>query len=248
MPNPFVMKLEHAVDLTDEDRVRLEKASSQTRHVGAREDLIQENEAPANVHVVLSGFACRYKILPEGKRQIMALLVPGDACDLQVQILRRMDHSISTLTPCVIANIPPDEIRSLASQPRLTQALWWATLVDEAILREWLVNMGQRQADEQLAHILCELLVRLQTVGLARENSFDLPFTQEELGDVLGITTVHVNRVLQGLREEGLIVLKGKVLTIPDVERLKQFAGFTPNYLHLHTRAKEEPGRKRALG
>lgn len=248
MPNPFVMKLEHAVDLTDEDRVRLEQAVSHTRPVGAREDLIQENQVPADVHVVLSGFACRYKILPDGRRQIIALLVPGDACDLQVQILRRMDHSISTLTPCIMAKIAPDEIKSLASQPRLTQALWWATLVDEAILREWLVNMGQRQADQQLAHMLCELLVRLQTVGLARENSFDLPLTQEELGDALGITTVHVNRVLQGLRESGLIMLKGKALTIPDVERLKEFADFTPNYLHLSGQAKEEPGRKQALG
>jgi CRP-like cAMP-binding protein len=247
MPNPFLMKLEHAVDLTDEDRVLLERAVSRTRPVEARVDLILEDAVPTDVHVVLSGFACRYKILPDGRRQIMALLIPGDACDLQVQILREMDHSIGALTPCVIAEISPDVIRDLASRPRLIQALWWSTLVDEAILREWLVSMGQRQADQQLAHMLCELLVRLQTVGLACKDRFDLPFTQEELADVLGITTVHVNRVLQGLRHQGLIDLKGKTLTIPNVERLKDFADFNPKYLHLSTQS-AEPERRRVLG
>ena len=171
---------------------------------------------------------------PGAGRQIIAILIPGDFCDLHVAILGAMDHGIATLSPCTIVAIPRETIEELTTRhTRIMRALWWCTLVDEAILREWLVSMGQRPADQQAAHIFCELLVRFQSVGRAPRNGYEFPLTQDELGDALGLSLVHVNRTLQYLRESGLITLKGKVLTVLDVERLKQFAGFNPNYLHM---------------
>jgi CRP-like cAMP-binding protein len=140
-----------------------------------------------------------------------------------------------------VAYIPRRTIEEITKgHPRINRALWWATLVDESTLREWLVNMGRREAAAQMAHLFCELLLRLQTVGLATENDFDLPVTQDELADTLGLSAVHVNRVLQQLRQDGLISLEGKRLTIHDVERLKAFAGFDPSYLHLDRRLRRE--------
>lgn len=234
MPNRFFAKLDHGSILSPEDRTRLEQVVSRVRQVGARETLIHQGDRPDDVHLVVDGFAFRYKTLPNGERQIMALLVPGDFCDLQTAVFGEMDHSVGTLTPCTILEIPHAAIDDLtARHPGITRALWWATLVDEATLREWLVNMGQRPADRQMAHFFCELFVRLQAVGLAKDNGLELPLTQEELGDTLGLSTVHVNRVLQQLRSDGLIVLRGKMLSIPDFAKLKAFAGFDPSYLHI---------------
>jgi CRP-like cAMP-binding protein len=183
----------------------------------------------------------RYKVLPDGQRQIMAYLVLGDMCDMHGSILGEMDHSIGALTPCRVAYIPQRAIEELTRRhPRINRALWWATLVDEGTLREWLVTMGRREADQQMAHLFCELLLRLQTVGLATENGFELPVTQDELADTLGLSAVHVNRVLQQLRKDGLISLVGKRLTIHDVERLKALAEFDPTYLHLNERLRRE--------
>jgi len=188
----------------------------------------------------MEGFAYRYKIVEDGRRQIMAFLIPGDFCDLHVAILGRMDHNIGTAGGCSVVEIPRATIDELtANHPRITRALWWATLADEGTLREWLVNMGQREADKQMAHLFCELLVRLQVVGCASRDSFAFPISQADLADTLGITTVHVNRVLRELRGRGLIQWKSRRIFIPDVERLKDFSEFNPNYLHLIPRVAE---------
>jgi CRP-like cAMP-binding protein len=168
------------------------------------------------VHLILDGFACRYKLTDEGTRQIMAYLVPGDFCDLHVFILKEMDHSIATLSRCTVGDIPRDRILTLLERPAIAKALWWATLVDEAVLREGLVNIGRREAAERIAHLVCELLLRLRAVGLANGGGFELPITQAELADIVGLSDVHVNRSLQALREAGLITLKGKHLVILD--------------------------------
>ena len=237
MSNPLIRKLEVADGLTDEDRATLERLCDHAQQVAADKDLTCEGDRPENVHLVLDGFAARYKLLADGKRQIMAVLLPGDFCDLHVAILREMDHSIMTLTPCTIVTIPRATIIELTeNHPRINRALWWSTLVDEGVLREWLVNLGQRQAEERMAHFFCEMLVRLQTVGLADESSYALPLTQAELGDIFGISSVHVNRALQDLRKADLIILKNRRLEIPDVDRLKAYSGFRPNYLHLSSR------------
>jgi len=234
MLEALIRKLERFVPLSMEDKRILEQATAKVQQVGAREDFICEGEITNDLHLVLSGFACRYKILRDGQRQIMAYLLPGDFCDLHVTILGSMDHSIGTLTPCTIVSIPRYVMIDLTRRyPAINRALWWATLVDEGTLREWVVNLGRRPADKRMAHLLCELLVRLEMIGLATEGRYELPLKQSELADTLGLSVVHVNRILQQLRRNGLITLKRKVLSIHDVDRLKDFAEFSPNYLHL---------------
>lgn len=237
MSNPLIMKLEYGAHLTDEDRAVLRDLSSRTRRIAANQDITMEGDRPEHLHLVMEGFACRYKMLPNGQRQIMAFMVPGDFCDLHVAILGAMDHNIGTGWGCTVVDIPRRVVEDLTEHhPRIMRAMWWATLVDEGTLREWLVNMGQRAADRQMAHLICELLVRLQTVGCASTNGFEFPISQKDLADTLGITPVHTNRVLQELRSKGLIIWKGKQLHIPDVNELKAFAEFDPNYLHLKPR------------
>lgn len=147
-----------------------------------------------------------------------------------------MDHSIATLTDASVVDVPPETIEKLVANPRINRALWWMTLVDEGTLREWLVNMGQRDAAAQMAHLFCELHMRMDSVGLAEGNSFYFPLVQEELADVLGLTAVHVNRTLMKLREKGMVTLEAKRLTIIDPNALRKFADFDPNYLHLRDR------------
>ncbi|MBQ0822860.1 helix-turn-helix domain-containing protein [Microvirga sp. HBU67558] len=240
MLNPLVRKLENFAWLSDDDRRALETATRQVRAYRPREDVIHEGDQPESVKLLLDGWACRCKQLEDGRRQIMAFFVPGDLCDVRVFILRQMDHSIMTLSPATVATIPRDTMLALMEQhPRITQALWWSTLVDEAVLREWVVNLGQRSADERLAHLLCELFIRLQAVGLTRGNTCELPVTQGELADTLGLTTVHVNRTLQELRRDGLVDLRGKTLTLRDLDGLQRLALFNPNYLHLEHEGEE---------
>ncbi|MDB5740764.1 MAG: aadR [Alphaproteobacteria bacterium] len=202
------------------------------RHVPAHTDLATEGDKPTSVHLVMEGFACRYKFTAEGNRQIMAYLLPGDFCDMHVVVLKQMDHSIATISPCTVVDIPRDHILALLQKPTLSLALWCAALVDAAVLREWLVNVGQRRAGQRLAHVLCELLLRLRIVGLA-DNSYDLPLSQKDLADTIGVSNVHLNRVLQDLRREDLITWKAEHLVIKDIDRLMEYSGFNPNYLHI---------------
>ena len=209
-------------------------AEAHIRHAAPREDMVSEGEKPDGVRMILSGWACRYKHLEDGRRQIIAFFLPGDLCDNHVFVLREMDHSVGTLTPVTFAQIPRRRIEEITlSHPRVTQALWWESLVGSAIQREWIVSLGQRDALERMAHLLCELFLRLRAVGLAEENRCELPLTQAELADAMGLSTVHVNRTLQELRAAKLIILKGRTLTIPDLEALQSAAQFNPSYLHL---------------
>ena len=186
------------------------------------------------MHLILDGFACRYKVVPEGSRSIMAYLVPGDTCDWHVFILREMDHSVATLSPCQVVEIPRAAVLQITDKyPAITRALWWIALVDEAVLRQWIVNVSRRTATEAVAHLFCELLARLEAVGLRVKDGFAFPLTQSELAYTVGLSTVHANRVIQELRARELIVLNTHGLQILDIEGLKQLAGFRPNYLHL---------------
>ncbi len=231
--NLLTRKLELFGPLPEEDRRLLDEVIVRPRPVDRREDIIREGDAPSDVHLVLEGFACRYKVLPSGARQIFAYLVPGDFCDIHIFILKAMDHNIGTLSPCQVVDIPRASVLQLVERPAIARAFWWVTLVDEATLREWLVNLGQRNAGHRIAHLFCELHLRCQSIGLANGGSFPLPITQDELADTVGISTVHVNRSLQELRAKNLIQFEGKRLAIPDVDRLRSWAGFNPNYLHL---------------
>ncbi|WP_376091664.1 Crp/Fnr family transcriptional regulator [Roseomonas sp. CCTCC AB2023176] len=236
MSNPLVRRLEQFTRLSAEDRSALDRATGNgARQVAARTDIIREGDRPNGTNLVLSGWACRYKQLEDGRRQILGFLLPGDLCDYQASLLREMDHSIGALTPVTVTSLPRTTLDDLtACHPRVGQALWWETLVAHAIHREWIVSLGQRDAAERIGHLLCELLLRLRSVGLTRGDTCDIPLTQADLGDAMGLSTVHVNRTLQYLRGAGLITLKGGVLTIPDLCALMDASLFNPTYLHLH--------------
>lgn len=235
--NPLIAKLESGVSLADDDRRALAALGEDARDVRARRNLIREGDRPDHVHLMIEGWAARYKLLPDGGRQITAFLLPGDFCDLHVTILGEMDHGIATLTRSRVAFIPRAAVDALAGRPGLARAFWWATLVDEAVLRAWIVNIGRREAFAAVGHLICELHVRMTTIGLAADHRFDLPLTQEEIADALGLTPVHVNRVLQRLRAEDLISFRRGLLTIHDYRRLERASGFNPNYLHIERRA-----------
>ncbi|UDL95520.1 Crp/Fnr family transcriptional regulator [Lichenihabitans sp. PAMC28606] len=212
--------------------------TAKSEEIGANVDLIAEGDRPENVHVVMSGLAYRYKLLPSGRRQILSLLVPGDMCDLHVALLGAMDHSLAAIVASTIVRIPRQTIEDLVeNEPRIMRACWWATLVDEAVMREALVNMGQRPAGQMIAHLFCEWYVRLRAVGKSNGLSFVMPMTQEELGEMTGLSTVHVNRSLQSLRAQGLVSFKHQVVTMMDFSRLAALSGFHPGYLHLISRS-----------
>jgi CRP-like cAMP-binding protein len=227
-------KLEAFALLSLDDLGALAQLTRNVRTVDSRRDLISEGDKPRYVHLVLDGWGARYKSLPDGKRQIVSIFLPGDFCDVNVYILKYMDHSIGAITRLKVAMITPDEMNTLTvGRPRITQALWWHELVTAAIQREWTLNIGQRSAYERLGHLLVELYLRLQTVGRARDGRCDFPLTQNDLADATGLTAVHVNRTLQELRGDGLIELERKQLHILDLDRLMDVSMFNPNYLHL---------------
>ncbi len=231
----LIRKLENFTSLSSDDKHALDQASRQrTRRIRSRDDIVHEGDLPQGVNLILDGWACRYKTLEDGRRQIIAYLLPGDLCDHNVAILSEMDHSIGTVTAVTLAEIPTETMRQLTTgHARLSQALCWESLVAAAIQREWTVNIGQRTAFERLGHLLCELYVRLRAVGLTQGNTCELPLTQAEIADTIGLSVVHVNRTLQELRSVGLISLRGRELTIHRLEALQRAVQFNPNYLHL---------------
>lgn len=236
--NPLIEKLLSGNTLLQDDRDGPQRLCSEVVVIDGRRDLIREGEEPEEVHLVLSGYACRYKMMDNGHRSIMALLIPGDFCDLNVAILGQMDHTIATLgSHTRIVRIPRDAIDELLTHhPRIARALWWATLVDEGTLREWLANMGRRPADQQMAHLFCEMFMRMKAVGQVNDGGFFFPLSQEDLADILGLSIVHVNRTLQKLRGKGFLTMAEKEVTIKDFAGLAEFATFDPNYLHLRVK------------
>ena len=232
--NPLIRKLDSVFTLTDDERQALEALPMQVMAIKDHQDIVREGDCPSRSCLLLSGFACVYKMTAQGKRQIVSFAIAGDIPDLQSLHLTVLDNSVSTLSPCRVGFVTHDALRNLcAGHPRLAAAFWRETLIDAAIFREWVMNVGQREGVSRLAHVLCELLVRLRAVGLVEDHVCDLPITQSEFADALGFTTVHVNRLLQQLRAEGLIVTEGTRLTVPDWARLKQVGEFDPTYLHL---------------
>jgi CRP-like cAMP-binding protein len=231
--NPLLRKLGNFTPLSEEESQAVAECCKDVRAVGAREDVISQGDRTGGVKLLLEGFACRYKTLEDGRRQIVAYFVPGDLCDLRVFILKRMDHSIGAIAPSRVATIAPDNMLKLMhTYPALTRALWWSTLVEEAIAREWIVNVGQRNALERTAHLFCELLYRFRAVGLNQGLSCTLPLTQVELAETLGLSPVHVNRTLQELRRQQLITLDDGTLTIQNLQALEELSFFSADYLH----------------
>jgi CRP-like cAMP-binding protein len=227
-------RLGNYVELGDAERQALQESAGSLRMLRSHEDLICEGDPVEWMAVLHSGFACRYKTTPDGRRQIVGYFLPGDLCTGRCLILRRIAHTVSTLAPCSIALVPHETLLALTERhPRLARAFGWAMQVEESIAHEWLLNVGQRTALERIAHLLCELLFRLRAVDLAARDTYELPLTQAELADTVALSTVHVNRTLKELRRQQLITMSGKLLTIDDVATLQSIAMFDPSYLHL---------------
>jgi CRP-like cAMP-binding protein len=231
MANHFVQKLKNLADLSPADTAAIAQLTSMPRTYARKQDMIREGDKPGPVFVILKGWACRYKILPSGTRQVMAFLLPGDACDLHVGILAEMDHNLQALTPCEVALIPGDRMELLLEEhPAVARAMYKSQLIDEGILRAWIVSMGRRNSVERLAHLMCELYLRSFAINSVNEVAF--PISQIVLADALGMTPVHVNRILKALRIAGAMSLKRGNLSVTDPLKLVQIAGFDENYLH----------------
>lgn len=235
MADHLRLKLEHYVRLSADDQEAVSALSrSNIRSIPARRDIVREGEHPEFLNLILDGWAIRHKMLEDGRRQILAFLIPGDLCDLNVFILKEMDHSIGAVTPVTLAQIQRETLEDLErKRPRLHHALTWDMLVQVAIQREWTINLGQRSAIERVSHLICELFTRLDAVGLCIDGSCHIPITQTDVSEATGITPVHVNRTMQELRSEGLIEWKGREVHVPDMDALKRLAMFNDNYLHL---------------
>jgi CRP-like cAMP-binding protein len=230
----LLKKLSSVDRLTDLEVEAAKTLCNEVYHVPRRSDVVSEGHNPDRIHIVLSGWAARYNILKDGSRCITAFLLPGDFCDIHVTVLNRMDHGIIALTDCQVAFVAEQKIDEIGrSTPALTRAFWRSTLIDEAILRRWLVQSGRGDAFTTVGHLIGELYVRARLVGLTEDHTLQLPVTQEEIADATGLTTVHVNRVLRQLRDAGIATIKRGMLAIHDVEALHRETGFDPSYLHL---------------
>jgi len=230
----LIRVLERRGRLQDDDLGALASLSSRRKVVAPGGYIVREGSAPDECALLLDGFAYRQKLNQQGGRQILSFHVTGDLLDIESELLKVADHSVQALSRCEIAAIPVREMRALIeAHPRIACALWIDTLATGSVFREWIMNVGRRPAKQRLAHLLCELAMRLRLAGLGDENGFSLPMTQEQLADATGLTPVHVNRSLKALEMEGLIVRRRRYLGIPDWQRLRQAAGFNDLYLHL---------------
>jgi CRP-like cAMP-binding protein len=231
---PFATKLSRFVPLSDEDVRLLDALCTDEERFEGGADIVRQGDVPRSAFVLTQGMACRYRLLPEGKRQILTFLIPGDVFDLHAFLLEAMDHSVGTLVPTRLAPITRAAVFDLFDRhPRIGAALWCSALQEEAINRERIVALGRRSASGRVAYLLSELVWRQRAVGLAEDHAIRLPLTQVELADTLGLTAVHVNRILQRCRRDNLITLTHHRLTLVDFERLQEIAGFNQDYLHL---------------
>jgi len=231
---PFVRDLRRHAALADEDIAAIASLPVRLRKLDPGQYIIREGDAPTHCCILVEGYVIRQKLTGEGARQIMALCIPGDGIDFQNIFLDVSDHAVQSLTAATVADIPRDELQDLVlKNAAIGAAVLQATLVEASILREWVVNVGRRDARARIAHVLCEFAVRLEARGLATDHSFELPMTQEQLADATGLTSVHVNRVLKGLEAEGLIWRRRRNIQFVDWRALQQVGDFSRAYLHI---------------
>ena len=236
----MIRHLESIAELSGADKQAIGTLPLTLRSVGADEEIVHEGDVPEQCCLLLDGFMHRYKVVPNGERQILSLHLPGEIPDLLSLHLPKMDHSLGTLTPSRIAMIPHGALRDISrAHPGIAEAFWRDTLIDASIFREWIVNVGRRGARERIAHLFCEMFIRSRLIGLAGDGGFELRLTQGEIGEATGLTPVHVNRTLQDLRKSGLIASEGRFLRILDWTGLRRAGGFDAAYLHL--KRPEEP-------
>lgn len=230
----LVRQLEELSQLSAEDRRQLLALPYRLRRLDQGSYIVREGDQPSHCCVLIRGYAFRQKVTGSGARQILSICIPGDAVDLQNLFLNISDHSVQLLTQAKVADLPREPLQDLVlSRPKIGEAIIQLTLIEASILREWVVNVGRRDARARVAHILCEFAVRLEQRGLTTDHGFELPMTQEQLADATGLTSVHVNRVLKSLENDGLIQRKRRQIHFSDWRALQDAGDFSRRYLHV---------------
>ena len=230
----MIHKFERRARLEQDDREALLNLPFRVMRAEAGRYIVREGATNDHSAIVISGLCYRHKFTAEGARQIVSIHIPGDFVDLEGSLLRVADHNVQALTRSEFALVPADKVRALVdAHPRIARAMWVDTLIDGSIFREWVMNIGRRDARERIAHLFCEFARRLEAAGLGSTSGYELPMTQEQLADATGLTAVHVNRTLKAMDAEGLIKREKRFVLIPDWERLRDVAGFNELYLHL---------------
>ncbi len=233
---PMLQKLSYWFRLEDADREAILSLPHRVQSVGRHHHLVREREVATHCCLMLSGFSMRHKIVVSGARQIVAIHMSGDLVDLQNSVLGVADHGVQMLTDGDVAFVPREAIQRLAlDHPRVGLAMWKDTLVDGSVFREWIANVGRRDATTRMAHLLCEFALRLKVAGLGEKTNYEMPMTQEQIADALGLTSVHVNRTLQHLERENLITRNKRSVWIENWQRLADAGDFDSTYLHLKT-------------
>lgn len=234
MIDKLLLKLRTRDEIGAEEEAALRSLGGEPREIRPNRVIIKANEILDRSILLLDGMVSRFKDLGNGERQIMELHIPGDFLDLHSLTLKRLDHSVLALSHCRYVEVPHEQLEAITVRfPHLTRMLWFSTNLDAAIHREWMLSLGRRTAVARLAHLFCELHVRLGIVELTDAESYRLPLTQTQISECLGLTPVHVNRMLRELRERSLATFKDSIVTIHDPDGLKALAEFTPDYLHL---------------
>ena len=219
--------------LSAEDKAAILSLPYKIRHLETQSYTVREGDRPERCALLLTGFAFRHKTTGSGERQIMSINIPGEALDFQNLFIEESDHSVQMLTRAEVADIPIAAIQHLVlTQPTVARAILISTLVEASVFREWVLNIGRRDSRSRIAHLLCEFAYRLSLQGLNTNDHFELPMTQEQLADATGLTPVHVNRVLKGLENDGLIERDRRTLRFPDWRRLRDVGDFNARYLH----------------
>ena len=241
-PNPtidlFLRKLETHAPLSAEDRQAILALPMRLRTLEPGTYIIREGDLPTQCAILGTGFAYRQKSTGDGHRQIISLHIPGEALDLQHLFLDVADHSVQMLTRGEVAFIARRDMQELTlSRPAVAHAILVSILVEASIFREWVVNVGRRDARSRMAHLLCEFAIRMDAQGVDARHGYDLPITQEQLADALGLTPVHVNRTLKSLESDGLIIRNKRSISFPSWERMREAGDFNQRYLHLEPQA-----------
>ncbi|MCB8838695.1 Crp/Fnr family transcriptional regulator [Aurantimonas sp. VKM B-3413] len=231
----LVRRLERASRLDEVEAEALLALPHTVRDVSSGAVIGHVGERPGHCCLIAEGFLCRDQSTSDGRRQILSFYIPGDIPDLQTLHLKTLDHNVVALTDARVIFIAHDVLTALCRErPVIGEALWRETLIDAAITRSWITMIGRNSARVRVAHLICELALRLDVVDMAEAMEFKMPITQQEVGDALGLSIVSVNRALQDLRSQKLISLKRRVLTVHDWDRMKRVGQFDPLYLHLH--------------
>lgn len=231
---PLLANLEQRDRLSDAEKDSLRAILTRERRVAAQEDIVMEGDRPTTSSLLLEGFAARYNITSDGQRQLASLHVRGEFIDLHAFLAKTMDHGIVALSPCRIALAEHSALRDITERaPHIARLLWLDTLIQAAISRQWIVAMGRRSRAAHLAQIICELYMRLQIVDQIEDGGFYFPLSQLQMADIMGLSLVHMNRVIQELRAAGFISWTRERIVVHDWARLKAFADFDPTYLHL---------------